>query len=370
MSRTLRIRGDVSELIDEPEEHSEQVTLRMIDAELRALREDLWDDDKARRRAMTERYKLLELPHDRAFDTFLRLGKSALTHEETRALSVGTDSAGGFTAPARFADRVFTAMKATDKLFDPDVVTVIETKPGTTFSIPMLDDTSASSAIVSENGASATTPDPVFDHLVLAKADTWRSSIVKVPIELLQDNAVDLGQLLTDALAVRLRRGISAAFVTTLASQATNGVTAGASSIVTDNIYDLFASIDPEYVSSPKCGWLMRLSTFVAISKIKDSGGLPVFPITRNANGDFELLTRPVRFCPSVAAIGTGNKSVFFGALDYFVVRTVAGSLRVARHGETFAEVGQVGFLGLVRTNAGLAKPSTADSPIKYLQHS
>jgi HK97 family phage major capsid protein len=84
------------------------------------------------------------------------------------------------------------------------------------------------------------------------------------------------------------------------------------------------------------------------------------------------LLARSVFICPNIAAIGTGNKSVFFGAMDYFIIRRAANGpdgMRVLRNGESYATNAQVGYSAIMRISAGLAKASTADSPIKYLLH-
>ena len=301
------------------------------------------------------------------FVTALCFGASALP-DERRALSLGTDSAGGFLSPQVFSDRVFVAMKGFDPLFDPAVVTMIETKNGNACPIPLADDTSASASIVGENVQLNTTTDVTFDQLLLQKASSWKTSMVKASLELLQDSAFDIEQFLAKAFAARFARGIGAAFYTTLVGAASSGVSAAATVITADNLFDLIDSIDAAYLGS-RCCWLMRRSTLTYIRKLKDTAGLPVFPLDRDADGNFLLLDFPVRISPSADAIGTTNKSVLFGDLGFFVVRTVADSIRIRRFGETYATSAQVGFSGLIRANCGLAKASSADSPVKYLAH-
>lgn len=315
----------------------------------------------------TERTRAVETVRQ-DFLQALRFGKDSLP-DERRALAVGTDAAGGYLVPQSFADQVFVAMKGYDPLFDESVVTVIETVNGNACPVPLADDTSASATVIGENAQLNTATDVTFDQLLLAKASSWKTSMVKVSLELLQDSGFDIETLLASAFAVRLARGIGASFYTTLIGAATKGVDAGASAITPDNLFDLLDSVDEAYLASPKCGWLMRRSTLTYLRKLKDTSGASYFPLDRDANGRFLLLDFPVHIAPSVAAIGTGNKSVAFGDLSYFVSRRVRDSVKVRPFRETYAENAQVGFCAYVRANAGLAKASTADSPVKYLLH-
>ncbi len=324
----------------------------------------------AGRRAKIERYhETIIQPQERAFREFLRGGKDAISNDLFRAQSVGTGSAGGYLAPQSFGDRVFSMMKDADQLFDPAVTTMIETERGTPCPFPLSDDTSGAAEIVSENNPFTVADIGAFDQLLLAKADTWRTNLQKCSLELVQDSGFDLDQFLAAAFAKRFARGVGVSLVTTLAAGAASGVSAGASAITPDNLFDLFGSVNEAYLGAPKCAWAMRLSTFVTISKLKDTAGLPVFPISKDADGNFSLLTRPVRFCPAVAAIGTTNKSVFFGDMSYMVQRRVANSVSIRRLDERFADVGAVGYFGYMRVSSGFAKASGADSPVKYLVH-
>jgi HK97 family phage major capsid protein len=192
---------------------------------------------------------------------------------------------------------------------------------------------------------------------------------VKCSLELVQDSGFDVETFLASAFSIRFGRGIGAGLVTTLTAGSTQGVSAGASSITVDNIYDLFASLDQSYLASAKCAWLMRLATLVAIQKLTTSAGAPAFDTPRDADGTYRLLGLPVRLAPSVAAIGTTNKSVFLGDLSYLFTRVVRDSLLVKRLSERYAEAGEVAFIGFLRCSSAFAKPAASDSPVKYLVH-
>jgi len=304
----------------------------------------------------------------RDFENFLRFGEKAIA-EEKRAQSVGTDTAGGYLVAQEFSDRLYSMLKVVDPLFDPDMVTVVETTTGGPFVIALLNDTASAAAIVAENTTSTIADLGPFDRILLAKAPTWRTPLVKVSFELAQDSAFDIQELLANAFAVQLRRGIGASLVTTILAGAALGATAAATAVTGDNIHDLYASVDPAYLASPKVGWLMSHATLVAIRKLAGSGQEKALAAIRDDQGHPLILDLPVFVSPSMPAIATTNKSVLLGDLGSLIVRRVANSVRVRRLSERYADELAYGFVAYIRTNAAVAKASGADAPVKYLQH-
>jgi HK97 family phage major capsid protein len=293
---------------------------------------------------------------NRDFESFLRFGEKAIP-EEKRAQSVGTDSAGGYLVAQEFSDRVYSMLKVVDPLFDPEVVTIVTTTTGGPFAIPLLNDTSTAATIVPENTTS-TISDLVFDRILLGKAPTWRTPLVKVSFELAQDSAFDIQELLADAFAVQLQRGIGASLVSTILSGAGLGVTAAPTAITADNIHDLYASVDPVYLSSRKVGWLMTHSTLVAIRKLAGTGGEKILAAVRDDEGHPLLLDIPVFISPSMPGIATTNKSVLLGDLGSLIVRQVANSVRVRRLAERYADELAYGFLAYIRNECGCGQSS------------
>jgi HK97 family phage major capsid protein len=300
-----------------------------------------------------------------ALDEFLRFGK------ESRAQSVGTDTAGGYLAPQEFSEKLYVMLKAVDPLWDPEVTTQVETKTGGPFAIPILDDTSGTATIIPENQISLIEDIGPFDQIVLPKAPTWRSPLVKVSIELMADSAYDIEEMLAQAFAIRFQRGIGQSLVTVLSNSAGLGVTAAQAAITIDNLQDLYESVDPEYLKSKKFGWLMNHATLIAIRKLETGPGQRIIPTFRDPEtGHPLLLALPVYISPSVAPIGTGNRSIFLGDLGSLIVRRVADSVRIRRLGERFMDELAIGFTASMRVNAALAKAAGADAPVKYLIHS
>jgi HK97 family phage major capsid protein len=193
--------------------------------------------------------------------------------------------------------------------------------------VPILDNAAGTAGAVAENGI-ATFSDVGFDHAAIPAASKFTSRSMKASIELVQDSTYPFEDVMLQTFSGDFARSIGAYLVTILAAQAVSGVSAGASTITVANVYDLIDSVDAGYLASRKCAWAMSKATFIAICKLNSANAFPTFPITGNARDGFELLSFPVRFCPSVAAIGTGNKSVYFGDFSRLVVRRVQSATR------------------------------------------
>jgi HK97 family phage major capsid protein len=282
-----------------------------------------------------------------------------------RAQSVGTDSAGGYITPQPIADRVEVMLKKTDGLFDAS--TLFTPPRGTAVNFPVLEDTGHSAAIVTEGSASATGPDITFAAVAFGRVSTYRSGIVGVSLELYQDSAYDLGNLIADSVTPAFARGVGAAFTATLLTSASSGVTAGSATVIApDELYSLIDSVDESYQANASC--LMRRSTLTALRKLKTTGGGNyLFPEARDADGYPTLLGYRVYVSPSMGALSTGAKPISFGDHSKFIRRQVANSFTVRRYVERYAELGQITFEAFMRTDGGLAKSATT-MPVKVLQ--
>jgi HK97 family phage major capsid protein len=303
-----------------------------------------------------------------AFRSFLAKGAELRTYS---GMNVATDSQGGFLVPAGyFRDKVFSMLKATDRLFDEDVVTKYESENGNTLAVPMIDDTGTSATVIAEGVVSTEGEITTVDRVLLAKVPTWRSKQIIFSTELLQDSAFPAEDLIASAIATRFRRGIGASNVTTLLSAATSGLTSGSGTAVSlTDLLGLMGSLDPAYLASPKCFWAMRFSTLITLYQLRDSAGRNLIKPRRDANGNPLILDIPVAICPSMPAIAVNAKAVALGDFSRFFVRTVKNTLSLKRYSQSpgLAENGLVAFEGFVRSNAGLLVASGADSPVKYL---
>ena len=312
----------------------------------------------------------------RGFVLALRHGAKVLP-DQTRALSVGVDGSGGYTAPFVFAKKLYSHMAQYDALFDPDVTTQETTATGGSFSQPILHDETSTAVQVAENQPYTEADDLVFGNLLLGKALTFRTDMVRVSNELAQDSAYPIDDVLAKALGLRPSRGVGKYCATVLKAAAVVGKTGAAgqtSSVIYEDLIDLQTAVNPAYLTSPKAAWAMNFKTLQYIAKLKDSMNRPLKLVRRNTAGSWEMLDFPVRICPSFDDLGpgspaTGNLPIAFGDLGSFHVRVVTDGIRVMVKRERFIEYDETAFLGFWRGNAGLAVASGASCPVQFYQN-
>jgi HK97 family phage major capsid protein len=285
-----------------------------------------------------------------AFLHYLRTGM------ETRALTVGTDSSGGYFVPDLFRNIVQRTMKEFGGV--RDVATVITTDSGQNLEWPTFDGTAQVGAIVAEN-VQAAELDPAFG---IASLDSYlySSKVVRVPLQLLQDSAIDMESFLGEALAERIARIQNTHFTTGtgtgqpdgVAYTPTVGVTAASqTAIVSDEIISLVHSVDPSYRANGR--FMMHDNTIAVIRKLKEATtnaymwqpgmqqGVPStlfgYPVTVNQDMD--------------AALAATDIAMLFGDFKrYYIIRDVKGFELIVLK-EHWADYHQRGYLGFTRTD-------------------
>ena len=331
-----------------------------------ALADQFTDKTDLRNATLAARNRELGRPEpetDNRFMAYLRNGKPALTLEEQRRIhpgrektiraageGVGTGNAGGYLVPQSFADRFETMLVQTDELFG--LAMLFETRNGSATGYPILDDTANEAAIVAEGGSSSEV-EATFATLAFALCPTWRSGYLRVSVELVNDSAFNLENLIAGAAAVRFARGIGAAFVATLLASAAAGVTTASSTVIAaDEIIQLTGKINEAFL--PNASFLMKRSTYVTLLQLTGSSGNFLFPAAFNADGRPTLLGFPVYFSPSLGALTAGSQPVTFGDHSKFVRRQVKNSLSLKVLVELYALYAQVGYEAIWRIQGGL----------------
>ena len=152
-------------------------------------------------------------------DRFIRTGALEETNKpvtpETRDLTEGSPTVtqtASAIVQAQFYKQLVRAMKAYDSLFDVD--SVIQSTNGASMLVPLVDDTGNAATVVAEAGQESET-DPTTAGVQVPTASTYRTNLVKVSLELLQDSAFDSSDYLARSFAIRLARGIGAGIVST-----------------------------------------------------------------------------------------------------------------------------------------------------------
>lgn len=291
---------------------------------------------------------------------------------ETRDLSVGTNTAGGYTVPQGFYDQLIDAMKWFGGI--RPVANVFATDSGNTLPIPTDNDTANTGSLLGE-GVAASTLDVSFGQALLG-AYKFTSNIVKVSIELLQDSAFDIEQFLSKKLGERIGRANNTYFTSGTGTNQPQGIITGSvlgktgttgqtTSVIFDDLIDLEHSVDVAYRNNAK--FMMHDQTLKALKKLKDSQGRPLFlpgiaykePDTINGYG-FQINN-------DMAQMAANAKSIAFGDFTNYWVRDVK-AVQVVRFNEKFMDAGQVGFVAFSRADGKLINAGT--NPVAYYQNS
>ena len=194
----------------------------------------------------------------------------------------------------------------------------------------------------------------------------FRSGHVICPMELVEDSAYDLAGLLANSFGRRMARGVGAAFITSLLTDADAGVTTAAASPTADEVLDLIASVDDAYAQNG--AFLMSTATLTVLKKLKAStGGQYALDVDRAANGQITIEGYPVFQSPSMPGIASAAKVIAFGDLSRFIRRQVRNSLEVRMYRERYATSGQVAYESFLRVQGKLAKATNAPMPIRLL---
>jgi HK97 family phage major capsid protein len=336
--------------------------------------------------------------HIGVWQRFIKNGKI-----ESRDMTVGngtpaflTGNLGSFVPLEWFKD-VFAAKKNTDALFDPNVVTYVETTHGRPMQFGYYGDTENVAQLVSE-GNLANEQDLSSVGGVMIGAYTFRTPTFHASIESLLDveMAGGLVELFKKFSAERIALGVGSYLVNgqgptvkqptgllnaieTLegnsvvaagSSKNTGGAETGATSVGSADIANLFYALDEAYRDSPKCAWLMSSGTLGKLAAITTQQGLP---IVQWQGPEAWILGKPVRISPSMPSIGAQNIPILFGDLSYFCVRCSVDPItrvQLYREAPGLIERGKIGLRAYVRYDSALLFGDTGSpAPIVYLEN-
>ena len=305
----------------------------------------------------------------------LRAGASA---EEMRVLAYDTGSSGSLV-PTTLARSLYEYMEASNGIFRAPT-TKLNTSSGEQLELPRL----AAHAIATQVSGQGTTlagTDPTFAKMTL---NAYKyGELVVVASELVQDSVVDIGSFLGRDIGRALGRVIATDLVTGSGSGKPNGIMTaivGSGTIATggslitptvEKLIDLQYSVNDEYRNSPDAAWLMNDSTAGTLRKLRDGAGGTVGAflwqpsLTQGIIGGQpdRLLDKPVYTDPNVSAAGSNNKTVAFGDMSAYYVRTV-GNPVIESDSSRYFDTDQVAFRGKWRVDGDLID-TTAVNVIK-----
>lgn len=315
--------------------------------------------------------QLLGEEYRRAFGDYLLNGASGISQESRGAIERAgiAGLAGGLIIPKTLASEIEVALKSYGGMFE--AASIITTSHGGDLILPTINDTEAKATIVSEYDQS-TRRAPSFGSVTL-KAYTYRTPIVPVSQELLQDSAFNLDALLSTLLAESFARGINADLTNGTGTGKPTGVVnaavdsgakPAAASITLDNIIDLIKSVNSAYARNGK--FMFNRNTLWELAKIKDQSGRYIWHESTRDGSPATLFGKEYILNDDIADIGAGNTSVLFGDFSKYKIRMVQ-NFRVVRLNELLAEYLSIGLFGFARVDGNLLDAGT--NPIKKLVH-
>ena len=281
---------------------------------------------------------------------------------EARALSVGTDSAGGYTVPEIMVKNLEIALLKYGTM--RQVSDIIRTATGAEMTWPTVNDTSNEGALVAEAGSVATDADPTFSEVVF-NAYKYTSKIIKVSSELLEDSAFNMAAFLGTAIGERLGRALNTACTTGTGSSQPNGITVAATAqdtassgaFVADDLIDLVYNLDEAYEEGAAI--MMNKAILKAVRKFKDSNNQYIWQPSYVAGEPEMVLGYPVfKNTKMASSVTAGNKIVLFGDFKKYKIREV-NTIRLKRLVELYAGNDQEGFGGFLRFDGDLLDAGT-----------
>lgn len=310
---------------------------------------------------------------------YMRFGNNVSPEQAVairNAMSTTTPAEGGFTVPTEVATMVVDALKAFGGM--RDVAELIPTENGVSISYPTSDGTAEEGEIVAEN-AGANLGEITFGSAAL-NPFKYSSRRIALPLELIQDSAIDVVQFVINRLTTRLGRITNRHFtvgtgtgqpfgVMARATSGKVGTTGQTTSVIYDDLVDLVHSVNSAYRRGAR--FMMADTSVRVIRRIKDTAGRPIFTPSyesgMTAGVPDLLLGFPVTVNDDVAVMAANARSIGFGDFRQYKIRDVRNSFIVRRFDDSaFALNGQVGFCGWQRCGGNLMDTAS----VKFYQNS
>ena len=336
-------------------------TLRkQIDAETRQVE---LDREMAANSEAEQRARKGDAPDNHAevrmkgFRSWLKGSQSGEGVAEFRALSVGTDTEGGYlVTPEQFVAQLIKAVD--DEVFIRRRATIIPVPNAQTLGVPTLDADPADADWTTELqtggedssmafGKRSLTPHPFAKRIKISN-DLLRSSLL--PAESLVMQRLAYKFAITEEKAFMTGNGnmkplglftASADGISTSRDMATGNTT---SAITFDGLINAKYSVKSQYWA--KASWAFHRDAVKMVSKLKDGDGQYLWrPSVREGEPDL-ILGHPMDISEHVpSTFTTGLYVGMFGDMSFYWIAD-AMNLQMQRLTELYAETNQVGFIG------------------------
>ena len=280
------------------------------------------------------------------------------------AMSTTTTTEGGYTVPAEIAAMVIDKLKAYGGM--REVATILTTASGGAMNWPTSDGTGEIGAIVGQNQP-APAGDVTFGTIGL-NPFYYTSNQIALPLELIQDSAIDVIAFVVNRLATRIARIQNIHFTTGAGTTLPDGLipragvgkvgaTGQTVSVLYDDLVDLKHAVNRAYRSNAK--YMMADASVAIVSKIKDTTGRPIWTPAITLGAPDMLNGFPIAINDDVPVMSANAKSIAFGDFSHYTIRDVANTTAMRRFDDSaFALKNQVGFCGWTRSGGNLLEPA------------
>ncbi|QDV24393.1 phage major capsid protein [Aureliella helgolandensis] len=298
-----------------------------------------------------------------------RAQRQAFAHNgEMRALSKYTSAAGAELVPQSFVTMLEMAMLAHGDFLN--YVDTLTTQNGEATHWPIVDDTAnegAWVAVESEDTQVIGEPNPTFARLSW-DAHELHSKWIKVPMALDEDSLFNMEMILAMVMGERLGRSINRSATTGNGTKQCKGITldaptghttAAQTAIALDDIIGLEHSVDPAYRDESQ--YMFHDNILKYLRLLKDLEGRQLWQQSMRDGQPDKLNNKPYAYNQHMAnTVAATEITAIFGRLSDYKLRRVK-NVRVVRANERFVEKLQIGFLGYIRVDGKLMRP-TADA--------
>ena len=302
-----------------------------------------------------------------ALNNYIRGGSARLTNAEARALSIGSDPAGGYLTFDEFEKALVEKLRQANVM--RQLATIIST--GGDRQIPV--ENALGSASWTTEGSSYSESDTSYDRVTLSAYKLTR--ICKASEELVQDSIFDLNAHLINQFSKSFGIAEETAFANGsgtnqpygIVNRATLGKSFASASVCTgDELIDVYHALGVAYRNSPKCAWLMADSTAKMIRKLKqtlttgygDDNQYLWQPGLQAGQPDM-LLGKPVYISSGMPTIASAAKVIVFADFSYYWIAD-RGNRVLQVLLEKYADTGQIGYRMHERVDGNLTVTEAA----------
>lgn len=307
-----------------------------------------------------ERQGVDQKAETRAFVQYL-LGEDLSPEQRGLLRRSVSGTKGSVLVPSSIAAKIEKALAGYNGMLQ--AVELIRTTNGGDLILPTVNDSANRAQVVAEYGQSAKAG-VTFGSITL-KAHTYRTDIIPVSIELLQDAQFDVESYVAELMADRFAAGLNYDLTNGTGENAPQGIVKAAKAVslagagVTyDDMVNLRKAVKSKYVAG--ASYMMNTATECDLMLLKGADDRPLWMPSMRDDAPATILGKPV-----VINDDMENNNIIFGDLKTYKAR-LAKDFTVSVLKEALMEYLAIGVMGFGRADGKLANAGT--DPVAILK--